>query len=67
MLILIGPTSKICYIYFYAKLPFAILMWIVKRIYSILKRCNCKCVNKQRGTDSDSESESEIDLYDDSK
>ena len=30
MLILIGPTSKICYIYFYAKLPFAILMWIVK-------------------------------------
>ena len=62
MLIIIGPTSNICYIYFYAKLPLVILMWIGKKMYSILKRCNCKCVNKPRATDSDSESESETDF-----
>ena len=56
------PTSNICYIYFYAKLPLVILMWIGKKMYSILKRCNCKCVNKPRATDSDSESESETNF-----
>ena len=37
MLIIIGPTSNICYIYFYAKLPLVILMWIGKKCILFFK------------------------------
>lgn len=62
ILIVMGPTSNICYIYFYAKLPFVIIVWVVKKIFSMFKLCSCSCPRNQRAKDSDSESDSDTDF-----
>ena len=56
MLLILGPTTSICDIYFYIKLPIVILLWVFKKIFSLIKLISC-CGKKKKVSIDDVESD----------
>ena len=56
MLLILGPTTSICDIYFYIKLPIVILLWVFKIIFSLIKLISC-CGKKKKVSIDDVESD----------